>query len=51
MSAPRRRGRERTGKILDIAFAIILTIAGGEITHFSLLEDSFATPKAARDTV
>jgi ketosteroid isomerase-like protein len=39
---------KRTGKILDTAFAIILTIVGGEISHFLMLEDSFAVSRAAR---
>jgi ketosteroid isomerase-like protein len=38
-----------TGKIIDTAFAIILTIVGSEITRFVMLEDSFKTSKAARD--
>jgi ketosteroid isomerase-like protein len=38
-----------TGKILDTAFAIVLTIAGSEITRFVMLEDSFKTSWAARD--
>lgn len=37
-----------TGKVIDTSFAMILTIAGGEITRFQMLEDSFATPAAAR---
>ncbi|MDB6012247.1 MAG: ketosteroid isomerase [Gammaproteobacteria bacterium] len=38
-----------TGKIINTAFAIILTIVGGEITHFLMLEDSLATSRAARN--
>jgi len=38
-----------TGKIIDTAFAIILTIVGSEITRFVMLEDSFKTSEAARD--
>ena len=41
---------KRTGKIIDTAFGIILTIVGGQITHFLMLEDSFATSQAARWT-
>jgi ketosteroid isomerase-like protein len=37
-----------TGKVIDTSFALILTIAGGKITRFQMLEDSFATSAAAR---
>ncbi|MFC3654040.1 nuclear transport factor 2 family protein [Dyella humi] len=37
-----------TGKVIEQAFAIVLTISGGEITRFLMLEDSFATANAAR---
>ena len=37
-----------TGRVVETSFALILTIAGGEITRFQMLEDSFATSKAAR---
>ena len=37
-----------TGRIIDTAFALILTIADGQITRFQMLEDSFATSNAAR---
>jgi ketosteroid isomerase-like protein len=37
-----------TGKIIETAFAIILTIANLEITRFQMLEDSFAVSRAAR---
>jgi len=37
-----------TGKLIESAFAIILTIANGEITRFQMLEDSFAVSRAAR---
>jgi ketosteroid isomerase-like protein len=39
---------KRTGKVVETAFAFVLTIAGGEITHFRMLEDSFAVSQAAR---
>jgi ketosteroid isomerase-like protein len=39
-----------TGKIINTAFGIILTIVDGKITHFLMLEDSFATSRAARNT-
>jgi ketosteroid isomerase-like protein len=37
-----------TGKLIDGAFAIVLTFAGDRIASFLMLEDSFATSKAAR---
>jgi len=37
-----------TGKTLETAFAFVLAISGGEITHFRMLEDSFAVSQAAR---
>ncbi len=38
-----------TGKTIDSAFAIILTISGnGDIRRFQMLEDSFAVSRAAR---
>ena len=37
-----------TGKIIESAFALILTISAGEITRFQMLEDSFAVSRAAR---
>ena len=37
-----------TGKVIETAYAIVLTISGDEITRFLMLEDSFATSKAAR---
>jgi ketosteroid isomerase-like protein len=37
-----------SGKIIETAFAIILTIAEGQITRFQMLEDSFAVSRAAR---
>jgi ketosteroid isomerase-like protein len=40
---------KHTGNIVDTAFAIILTIVGGEITNFLMLEDSFAVSQAARE--
>ena len=37
-----------TGKVGKTAFAIVLTIADGQITHFLMLEDSYAVAQAAR---
>jgi len=37
-----------TGKTVEQAYVIVLTIAGNEITRFLMLEDSFATANAAR---
>ncbi len=37
-----------TGKVTATQFAIILTIAGGLITRFQMLEDSFDVSRAAR---
>jgi hypothetical protein len=37
-----------TGKTIETAFALVLTISGGQITRFQMLEDSFATSEAAR---
>jgi len=37
-----------TGKILETAFAFVLTVSGGKITRFRMLEDSFAVSRAAR---
>jgi ketosteroid isomerase-like protein len=39
---------KRTGKIIETDFAIVLTVAHGEIVRFQMLEDSFAVSKAAR---
>jgi len=39
---------KRTGKIIQTDFAIVLTIANGEIVRFQMLEDSFAVSQAAR---
>jgi ketosteroid isomerase-like protein len=39
---------KRTGKIIEMDFAIVLTAAHGEIVRFQLLEDSFAVSNAAR---
>jgi ketosteroid isomerase-like protein len=36
------------GKTVEQAYAIVLTIAGGKISRFLMLEDSFAVAKAAR---
>ena len=38
----------RTGKIIETDFAIVLTVANGEIVRFQMLEDSFAVSQAAR---
>ena len=37
-----------TGKVIESAIAIILTVAGGLATRFQMLEDSFAVSGAAR---
>jgi uncharacterized protein len=37
-----------TGKVIESAFAIILTVSGGEVTRFQMLEDSFGVSRAAR---
>lgn len=37
-----------TGKIIETAFALVLTVAEGQITRFQMLEDSFAVSQAAR---
>jgi ketosteroid isomerase-like protein len=37
-----------TGRIIETAFALILTIDNLEITRFQMLEDSFAVSRAAR---
>ena len=37
-----------TGKVTSTQFAIILTIAGGVVTRFQMLEDSFDVSRAAR---
>jgi ketosteroid isomerase-like protein len=37
-----------TGKVTATQFAIILTITGGAVTRFQMLEDSFDVSKAAR---
>lgn len=39
---------KRTGKIVKTDFAIVLTIANGEIARFQMLEDSFAVSQWAR---
>jgi ketosteroid isomerase-like protein len=38
-----------TGKIIESDFALILGISNGEIKRFSLIEDSFAVSRAARE--
>jgi ketosteroid isomerase-like protein len=37
-----------TGRIIETAFALVLTVTGGQITRYQMLEDSFAVSKAAR---
>jgi ketosteroid isomerase-like protein len=37
-----------TGKVGKTSFAIVLTIADGQITHFLMLEDSYSVSQAAR---
>jgi ketosteroid isomerase-like protein len=37
-----------TGIVIESAFAIILTVSGGEIARFQMLENSFAVSRAAR---
>lgn len=37
-----------TGRIIESPFALILTISGGKITRFQMLEDTFAVSRAAR---
>ncbi|MDB5992212.1 MAG: Ketosteroid isomerase-related protein [Herbaspirillum sp.] len=37
-----------TGKLIDSAFAIVLTFSDAKIASFLMLEDSFATSMAAR---
>ena len=39
---------KRTGNIINTHFAIVLTVAHGEIVRFQMLEDSFAVSRAAR---
>ena len=39
---------KRTGKIVKTDFAIVLTVANGEIVSFQMLEDSFAVSQMAR---
>ena len=37
-----------TGKIIETAFAVVLTVSGGQITRFRMFEDSLAVAEAAR---
>jgi hypothetical protein len=37
-----------TGKLIDSAFAIVLTFSDAKIASFLMLEDSFAVSMAAR---
>ena len=39
---------KRTGKVLKTDFAIVLTVANGEIVRFQMLEDSFGVSQVAR---
>ena len=39
---------KRNGKVVTTDFAIVLTVANGEIVRFQMLEDSFAVSKMAR---
>jgi uncharacterized protein len=39
---------KQTGKTINTDFAIVLTVANGEIIRFQMLEDSFAVSQAAR---
>ena len=39
---------KRNGKVVRTDFAIVLTVANGEIVRFQMLEDSFAVSKVAR---
>jgi ketosteroid isomerase-like protein len=38
------------GRRMETAFALVLNISGNEITHFRMLEDSFAVSQAVRAT-
>jgi ketosteroid isomerase-like protein len=38
----------RTARVITTDFAILLTVANGEIVRFQMLEDSFAVSQAAR---
>jgi uncharacterized protein len=39
---------KRSGKMVNTEFAIVLTVANGEIMRFQMLENSFAVSQAAR---
>src|SRR5207302_2589664 len=39
-----------TGKLIESAIAIILTISNGKVTRFQMLEDSFDVSRAARSS-
>jgi ketosteroid isomerase-like protein len=39
---------KRNGKVVTTDFAIVLTVANGEIVRFQILEDSFAVSQMAR---
>jgi ketosteroid isomerase-like protein len=36
------------GRVIESAFALILTVSDGKITRFQMLEDTFAVSRAAR---
>jgi len=37
-----------TGKLIETAFALVLTVRDGEIARFQMLEDRFAVSRAGR---
>jgi len=39
---------KHTGRIVETAFAIVLTVSAGKINGFMMLEDSFSVSQAAR---
>ncbi len=39
---------KRNGKIVKTEFAIVLTVANGDIVRFQMLEDSFVVSRVAR---
>jgi ketosteroid isomerase-like protein len=39
---------KHTGRIVETAFSIVLTVSAGKIIRFMMLEDSFAVSQAAR---
>ena len=38
----------KTGKVIETDFAIVITVSSGEIVRYQMLEDSFAVSQAAR---